>query len=305
MTRLLMLLALLVVIPARAQTLSLTFDDGLDPDTQPAAAGWNAQLLAHLEQLQIHAMVFPSLARTGTGSGTALIAQWSAAGHAVGNHTSEHRSLAASSTSLATFIEQVEQAQRHYGHLPGWQRMLRFPYLKEGNTAHKRDGMRSWLEENDYRAAPVSIDASDWYYNLLYLSWLENGDSGKAGQIQQAYIQHLLDRAAYYEQLARQLLGRSPDHVLLLHTNRLNADTLPQLVSAFQGHGWRFISPLQAFEDPLYRQQPDILPAGESIVWALAKAQDLPGLRYPAEDVRYEQPALHSQGLVPVKSAPR
>ena len=302
---LLIAFALYLASPLQAQTLSLTFDDGLNPDTQPAAAQWNAQLLAQLEQAGITAMVFPSLVRTGTASGTQLIADWSAAGHAVGNHTSEHRSLAASSVSLADFIEQVSAAQIHFGQLPGWQKMLRFPYLKEGNTAEKRDGMRAWLKANDYRPAPVSIHASDWYYNQLYLSWLENGDSGKAGQIKQAYIQHLLDRAAYYEQLARLVLGRSPDHVLLLHTNRLNADALPQLVSAFQESGWQFVSPLQAFDDPLYQQQPDILPAGESIVWSLAKAQGLPGLRYPAEDAQYEQPALQAQGLVPEQSPAR
>ena len=300
---LLIAFALYLASPLQAQTLSLTFDDGLNPDTQPAAAQWNAQLLAQLEQAGIIAMVFPALVRTGPGGGTGLIADWSAAGHAVGNHTSEHRSLAASTVSLADFIEQVSQAQAHFGHLPGWQRMLRFPYLKEGNSVDKRDGMRAWLQANDYRAAPVSIDASDWYYDRVFSAWLAQGNSDKAEQVKHAYIAHLLQRAAYYDQLAQQLLGRRPPHVLLLHTNQLNAAALPALVSAFGDAGWQFVSPLQALDDALYQQQPDTLPAGESLVWALAKAQGLPGLRYPAEDAQYEKPILQAQGLLPATQA--
>ncbi|MGN0859973.1 MAG: polysaccharide deacetylase family protein, partial [Stenotrophomonas sp.] len=207
---LLVAFALCLASALQAQTLSLTFDDGLNPDAQPAAAQWNAQLLAQLEQAGITAMVFPARVRTGPGSGTGLIADWPAAGHAVGNHTSEHRSLAASTVSLADFIEQASQAQDHFGHLPGWQRMLRFPYLKEGNSVDKRDGMRAWLQANDYRAAPVSIDASDWYYDQVFSAWLAQGNSDKAKQVKQAYIAHLLQRAAYYDQLAQQLLGRRP-----------------------------------------------------------------------------------------------
>lgn len=300
---LLIAFALCLASPLQAQTLSLTFDDGLNPDTQPAAAQWNARLLAQLEQAGITAMVFPALVRTGPGSGIRLIADWSAAGHAVGNHTSGHRSLAANTVSLADFIEQVSEAQAHFGHLPGWQKRLRFPYLKEGNTAEKRDGMRAWLQANDYRPAPVSIDASDWYYDQVFSAWLALGDNAKAEQVKQAYIAHLLQRAGYYDQLAQQLLGRRPAHVLLLHTNQLNAAALPALIHAFHAAGWQFVPPLQAFDDALYQQQPDTLPAGESLVWALAKAQGLPGLRYPAEDAQYEKPLLQAQGLLPATQA--
>ena len=55
----------------------------------------------------------------------------------------------------------------------------------------------------------------------------------------------------------------------------------------------------QALDDPLYREQPNTMPAGESIVWALAKAQGVPQLRYPAEDARYEEPLLRDAGLLP------
>jgi hypothetical protein len=38
--------------------------------------------------------------------------------------------------------------------------------------------------------------------------------------------------------------------------------------------------------------KPNTLPAGESILWALAKERGVNGLRYPAEDGPYEQAIL-------------
>jgi hypothetical protein len=74
--------------------------------------------------------------------------------------------------------------------------MLRFPYLKEGNTVAKRDGIRQWMKANGYTPAAVSIDTSDWYYNQLYETFTEAGSGEQARQVQKAYIEHLLDRAA-------------------------------------------------------------------------------------------------------------
>ena len=53
----------------------------------------------------------------------------------------------------------------------------------------------------------------------------------------------------------------------------------------------------EAYQDRVYAQPPDVLPAGESIVWSLAKQADVPGLRYPAEDGDYEQATLDALGL--------
>lgn len=279
--------------------LALTFDDGLNPETQPAAPLWNQQMLHALREANVQAMVFPSLARTGRGAGLALIREWGEQGHDIGNHTASHHSLGAEKMPLAVFIADVKEAQAALQTLPRWTQRLRFPYLKEGNTLAKRDGMRSWMQAAGYRAAPVSIDASDWYYNQLYSAWLDAGAPEKAERVKTAYITHMLDRAAYYDQLAQQVLGRSPAHVMLLHTSRINAAALPALILALRSAGWRFVAPRTAFDDPIYTTPPNTLPAGESVVWALAKSRGQTGLRYPAEDSVYEAPALRAQGLVP------
>lgn len=282
-----------------AQSLSLTFDDGLNPDTHPGAREWNQRILSHLQQADISAMVFPSLARTGTGAGLDLIMDWARAGHAVGNHTSRHRSLASEQVTLADFVQDVKEGDTALSHFPTWEPMLRFPYLKEGDTTEKRDGMRAWMRANGYRVAPVSIDASDWYYNQIYSAHAKSGVQEKAAQVKKAYIEHLLDRANYYDGLAKQVLGRSPIHVMLLHTNEINAAALPQVIAVFRERGWHFVAPKAAFDDPVYSLPVNTLPAGESLIWARAKAAGLSGLRYPAEDSVYEEPKLRSQSLLP------
>lgn len=286
-----------------AQSLSLTFDDGLNPDTQPGAREWNQRILSHLQQADISAMVFPSLARTGTGAGLDLIMDWARAGHAVGNHTSRHRSLASGQVTLADFAQDVKEGDTALSHFPTWEPMLRFPYLKEGDTTEKRDGMRAWMRANGYRAAPVSIDASDWYYNQIYSAHAKSGAQEKAAQVKKAYIEHLLNRASYYDGLAKQVLGRSPMHVMLLHTNEINAAALPEVIAVFRERGWHFVAPKAAFDDPVYSLPVNTLPAGESLIWASAKAVGLSGLRYPAEDSVYEEPKLRSQSLLPQGSS--
>jgi peptidoglycan-N-acetylglucosamine deacetylase len=293
------LLVWLLPLAAAAQVIGLTFDDAFDPARDGRAEAWNARILHALEQQQLHAIVFPALNQIGGDAGMALIEQWSAAGHGVGNHTAHHRSLSSSKVTLQGFIADVQHADEALRDLPTWLPMLRFPFLKEGDTAAKRDGMRAWMREHGYRDASVSIDTSDGYYNQRYLALLAAGHSDPVRRLKRAYVSHLLNRAAYYDSLARQVMGRSPAHVMRLHTNALNAAALSEVIEAFRNRGWHFVAARSAFDDPLYAMQPMTLPAGESIIWALAKERGVGGLRYPPEDAAYERPLLRRQGLAP------
>jgi len=296
---LLLLLTWLLPLAAAAQVIGLTFDDGFDPSHNDKVEAWNARILHALEQEQLHAFLFPSLATMGGDAGMPLVEQWVAAGHNVGNHTATHRSLSSSKVTLAAFIADVQRADDALSHLATWRPMLRFPYLKEGDTRAKRDGMRAWMREHGYRCAPASIDSSDTYYNQRYLALVAGGRSEPVKRLQRAYLRHLLERASYYDNLARRVIGRSPAHVMRLHTNALNAATLPDVIEAFRSKGWHFVAARTAFEDPLYAMQPMVLPAGDSIIWALARERGLGGLRQPAEDAAYERPLLQQEGLAP------
>ena len=284
---------------ARAQerSIALSFDDGFDPRTQPDAAAWNAALLDALAYAEVRAILFPAGRRIDTPQGLALVEAWADAGHAIGNHTYAHQSLGVASTTADAFEADVARAQTLLESMPGFTRRLRFPYLKEGETATKRDAVRGWLAAHDYRSGDVTIDTSDWYYDARYRAWLAAHPGEDPAPFRQAYLAHLAGRIAYYDALARQLLHRDVKHVMLLHVNALNAAFLPDVIEMLRTRGWTIVRPGDAYDDPVHALRPSTLPAGESVLWSLAKQQGATDLRYPAEEDIYEKPILDALGL--------
>ena len=285
-------LFLACTFPAHSQSVALTFDDGFDAKARPEAAAWNAAMLDALAKGKVTAMILPACKSVEGAEGMKLVKDWGQAGHFISNHTYSHSSFGRPEMTAEAFIADVEKCHAILSTLPGWSPRLRFPYLKEGDTAEKRDALRRWMATNKYRPAAVSIDASDWYYSDRFLKWRKANPDGKPELYREAYLSHLWDRAKYYDDLSKQVLNRSARHVLLLHTNAINAQFLPDVIAMFRSKGWKIISPEDAFADPLYSMQPETLPAGESILWALAKQGNAKGLRYPAEDGRYEKELL-------------
>ena len=67
----------------------------------------------------------------------------------------------------------------------------------------------------------------------------------------------------------------------------------------FASKGWKSIDAQTAFADPIFNSEPNIAPAGESLVWALAKETGKyeKELRYPGEDGKYEAAKMDALGL--------
>ena len=287
---------------AQERSIALSFDDGFDPRTEPEAATWNAAMLDALAYAEVRAILFPAGQRVDTPEGLALVKAWGDAGHAIGNHTYTHASLGVASTTADAFEADVAHAEVLLQGMPGFTRRLRFPYLKEGESAAKRDAVRSWLSAHDYRSGAVTIDTSDWYYDIRYRAWLAAHPGADPTPFRRAfcraYLEHLAGRVAYYDALARRVLHRSDvKHVMLLHANALNAAFLPDVIEMLRARGWTIVRPGDAFDDPVHSMQPSTLPAGESVLWSLAKQQGATDLRYPAEEDIYEKPILDALGL--------
>jgi len=67
----------------------------------------------------------------------------------------------------------------------------------------------------------------------------------------------------------------------------------------FESKGWTLIDAEDAFTDPVFSSEPGILPAGESLIWALAKESGKFNqlLRYPGEDGDYEKERMDKLNL--------
>jgi len=96
------------------------------------------------------------------------------------------------------------------------------------------------------------------------------------------------------------VLGNDPvPHTILLHHNLASALFLDDALVMFRNQGWRLANAKQAFTAPLFFHQPLIAPAGNSLVWQLAKERGglEERLRTPGEDGVYEKPAMDAFGL--------
>ena len=283
---------------AGAPSLALTFDDGPDAVKRGRAAiAESDAILAALAQARVKSVLFVAGKRVDSPEGLAAVAAWGKAGHLVANHTYAHHDLSAASTTVADFEADVVRDEELLRALPGFTRLFRFPFLKEGDTADKRDLCRAFLRARRYRSGRVTIDASDWYYDQRFRQWLAAHPGGDPARFREAYLAHLWDRAQYYDALSRRVLGRSVRHTLLLHTNAINAAFLPDVIRMFRDRGWKVIDAARAFRDPVFDAQPRVLPAGESLIWSIAKAKGVADLRWPGEDAVYEKPILDAAGF--------
>jgi peptidoglycan-N-acetylglucosamine deacetylase len=259
----------------------------------------NNRILRAIAAKNVRAALFVCGMRVDDANGTKLVSAWDQAGHLIGNHTYSHKSFNSASTSYADFAFDFLKNEKIIAPYHNRAALFRYPFLKEGDTADKRDRFRVLLKERGYRVGHVTIDASDWYVSQRYVDRLATQPKAAVGPYRDYLIQHLLDRAAFYRQLALEVLQRDIRHTLLVHFNPLNALVLPEVMSAFESAGWQWIDASLAFEDPVFRSQPQIVPAGESLIWALAKETGRfeARLRYPGEDDVYEKPKMDASGL--------
>jgi hypothetical protein len=230
--------------------------------------------------------------------GARILDLWSSAGHRIGNHTYSHIPLSGATRpqDFEAGILRTDALLRGHAGFRAW---FRFPALKEGSTRETRDRLRAFLALNGYRNGAVTIDTSDWYYNQRLLERIQAQTNFDVTRYRRPYLQHIWDRAQYYDSLARQVLRRSISHTILIHYNLLNALFLADLLAMFRSQGWGIVDAEEAFSDPVFNRQPDTAPAGESLLWALAKetGQFESSLRYPGEDDTYEKALLDRLGL--------
>jgi peptidoglycan/xylan/chitin deacetylase (PgdA/CDA1 family) len=280
--------------------IAFTFDD---PRTDSSGGlVWqeiNERILGALAKHRIKAVLFVTGKRADSDAGRSLIAAWDRAGHAVGNHSYSHFYFNNTEIGLAQFESDIVRDEPLIHDCRHFVRLFRFPYFKEGDTAEKRDGARSFLREHGYRIGRATIDASDWAISGRLEKRMESDRKADTARYGEFLKQHIWERAQYYDSLGRRVLNHPVRHTVVLHHNVLNALFLDQLIALFVERGWKPIDAVHAYEDPVYDLQPKTLPAGESLIWALAKESGKfdKELRYPGEDDIYENPKMDALGL--------
>ncbi|HYM59446.1 MAG TPA: polysaccharide deacetylase family protein [Thermoanaerobaculia bacterium] len=259
---------------------AITFDDlpDMTDDEDPIALqeAITAKLVDSLRRNRVPAIGFVVEEKLIDDTGnpdprrSALLQQWLHAGLDLGNHTFAHTDL--EKVSLADYEADIlrgEQITRALmatrGKAPQW---FRHPFLNAGDTVAERQDLDTFLTAHNYRIAPVTIDGADWIFGRAYERVMAAGNTELARQIQDAYVQYLDDRFAWYEQKSRDIFGREIRQVLLIHAHRLSADSFDRLAATMRRRGYRFIPIARAVEDPAYRS-PDTVVGEGGVSWLL------------------------------------
>lgn len=281
---------------------SFTFDDGITTDIlHYPFEDWNEMILTSLREEELTAVFFVTGRNKQDAKGRFLLDSWSKDGHLIANHTYSHPSFNREELGPDDFEDELLKTDKVISSYDTYTKLFRFPYLKEGKTQEKIEGFRNVLKQHGYRNGHVTIDASDWYVNGQLIKYMQGAavDTAEIAKYKSFYLQHILERANFYDSLAYQLTERRIPHTLLLHHNLTSALFLGDLIAKFKAEGWEVVDADDTFQDPFFSKVSSTKPAGESLVWSLAKetGEYEAILRYPAEDSQYEIPKMKEFGL--------
>ncbi len=299
MKNLIIIIILLTSLNCISQSIiSFTFDDGsLSNRPNNTFEQWNGMILKKLNDAHVEAMFFVQGKGKSGNKGKQLLKSWNDSGHKIANHTFTHPNYNSDHISIADFKNELLKNETVINSYTNYRKFFRFPYLKEGNTKEKVVAFREFLKSQDYRNGYVTIDASDWYIDSRLVKRLKENPNADINDFREFYLNHIWERAQFYEKLSLEINNRHINHSLLLHHNLAAALFIDDLIKMFKSKGWKIISASKAYEDPVYLTETKY--AGESLIYALAKDSGKYDeiLRYPAEDSRYEKEKMDLLGL--------
>lgn len=280
--------------------ISFTIDDPnlLETPLQTAAQR-NQGILEAFAKNNIKAALFVCGMRIDSEEGKSALLEWDKQGHIIAHHSYSHLNLNQETMTVDQFRDDFNRAEKIISGYKHFKKIFRFPYLKEGETKKKRDAIREFLKSKSYTHGYVTIDASDWFIEMKLKEALKKNPKADLTPYRDFYLDHIWERAQFYHKLSLKVFNREIKHTLLLHHNLLNSLFLNDLMSMFQKKGWKLISAEEAFSDPAFKELPDIVPAGEGLIWAKAKESGRyqSQLRYPAEDGKYEEEKMEKLKL--------
>jgi hypothetical protein len=143
---------------------------------------------------------------------------------------------------------------------PGTERMwkvLRYPYLHQGQDLAGRAQIRKALVARGYRIAEVSVDFEDWAWNNPYARCLAKRDEKALQILADSYLDNAEAQLRWADDTARRLFGGPMRHILLLHAGAFDARMADGLLTLYEKLGVRWVTLAQANEDSVYRDEPN------------------------------------------------
>lgn len=183
-----------------------------------------------------------------------ILKMWLDAGAELGNHTYSHKS--ANQISIEEYENEILKGERTIKELLAEKKLkpryFRHPFLHTGLSLDYRNEVNKFLEARGYEIAPVTIDNSEWIYAAAYDNAVKSGDEELMRKIGSEYIEYMKMKLRYFETQTQKLFGRQINQILLIHSNRLNAEYYSTLCEMIRGEGYDFITLEEALKDEAY-----------------------------------------------------
>jgi peptidoglycan/xylan/chitin deacetylase (PgdA/CDA1 family) len=256
--------------------IAVTFDDlPLSTGGVPASTlqRVNRQLLDVLSANEVPVIGFVNEVKLDGDGGRAArikaLEMWLDARAELGNHSFSHPSL--HHTPLDEFEDDVRrgalvtnQLLAARGRAPA--SYFRHPFLRTGLTLEVKRAFETFLEDEGYTVAPVTIENWDWMFSAVYVNAMSEGDTTLAERTASAYLEFTEEVFEFHERVSRELFDRQIRHVFLVHANELNARYLSAVIDLIRGRGYDFVSLAHALEDDAYAS-PDYYAGPAGVSW--------------------------------------
>ncbi len=183
-----------------------------------------------------------------------LVQAWIDCGTTLGNHTLTH--LHPDKVPLKRYLADLVAGHEAVAALApeGARITFRYPYLRRGFDPAVRDAIRATLTELDSPVAPVTVDTMDWWYAKRWSDARKAGDAAAEERYRQAWRWNLEETTVRAELLARELFGREPPQILLIHANEIGAAHIAGYLQWLRERGYTFVSLEEALADPAYAE---------------------------------------------------
>lgn len=242
-------------IPLDGKEIAISFDDvPIGDKLKYSGVERTSLIIDKLKRLNVTAIFFANTFNIND-EGISRIKSYSDAGHMIGNHNHYHKSIA--QLGVLKYKEGIYKADEILKQYPTFKKFYRYPYLNEGETEFEQTYIRKTLKDFGYKNGYVTVDNFEWYIESMFQYALRENKFIDYDKLRSAYIDIIYECIEFYDDIAMKVLGKSPKHILLLHENDLAAMYIDSLTLHLKKKGWKIISPIEAYDDPISHKDVD------------------------------------------------
>jgi peptidoglycan/xylan/chitin deacetylase (PgdA/CDA1 family) len=292
------LFVLLLPLDSYSQKIALTFDDAPRRDgAYYTGIQRTDTLIQRLKDAGAAQVAFFCVSGNIDHDGHFRLLKYIDAGHIIANHTHSHQFLR--NIGYEGYIQDIKISDSILSRYNNFKKWFRFPFLQEGRDIPERDNIRTELKNLGYVNGYVTVDNYDWYIESLFQKALKEKKKIDYDKLKDFYIEHIWNSIKFYDDIALKTIGRSANHVLLLHENDLAALFIDDLVSYIRQQGGEIITVDEAYTDPIFNIEPETLVLYQGRVAAIAKDMGYSEKLYQeSEDEEWLDKYFDSYGII-------